>query len=746
MDEVISLNDAHDYHALLNALRAERLYLQVCLRTEIAMKSSIHWTPSMTQRVKLLFASIFSRRPPQVAVHTCTAKCGLDCLAIISSYYRRDVDVTCLKNMRGPQKLAVTLDELVQTADRVGLSSRILIVKPHDLRSITKPAILCWNSSHFVVLTRTSKAKVYIHDPDIGAIAHTYVEVSSHFAGTVVELSPIPNSTWSSDTRTVSLTGMLRAISHQTTRIGLLILFALLSQSFSLLSPYYFQLVVDYVLRVQDPGVLYYITAIFLVLGLSEWVTETGRMHLSAQFGAILNSTFFNAIFRHMLRLPIEFFVSRDSSNLAAKIDSMTELREIFTRELPRIFVSTLMFGTTLVVLCSYSVVLTALVTLVLAAYVVFRVITYRKIRLHFESTFVKRAHAAAYFVDTVRSIVSVKAHNIETLRTNNWRKHVAENARSQYLTDVSLETLRLARDRSTQLENIISLFFASQFIMSRQMTIGMVMAYFMYKRLYWDSGQTVIDVVFRLRLARIHLDRLADILLAKQEAAYKTAGHPVYFDLTEPTIVVKDLRYTFPGSRSSVFRPLNFEINVGERVAIAGHSGAGKTTLIHILLGLRLGYQGRITISGHELACIPREQWLGRVSVVLQGQQLFNGSIRENICFGAAAIDERRLERAAENACIQQRINSLPMRYDTQMGEISQLLSAGEIQRILIARALYRDAPLLILDEGTANLDAETESHLLDNLRNLKLTVIHATHSLHVFNDATLVIHLGES
>lgn len=116
---------------------------------------------------------------------------------------------------------------------------------------------------------------------------------------------------------------------------------------------------------------MYYITAIFLVLGLSEWVTETGRMHLSAQFGAILNSTFSNAIFRHMLRPPIEFFVSRDSSNLAAKIDSMTELREIFTRELPRSFVNTLMFGTTLVVLCSYSFVLTALVTLVLTAYVV---------------------------------------------------------------------------------------------------------------------------------------------------------------------------------------------------------------------------------------------------------------------------------------------------------------------------------------------------------------------------------------
>ncbi len=703
------------------------------------------WFSSLLQRARGRVTRIFSRHSPPVILQTCNAECGLACLAMIASHHGRDVDLKSLRDMFGAQRFGMTLESLLKAADRLNFSSRLFRIEPRDLKWINKPAILHWNFSHFVVLTRTSKTKIFIHDPARGAVAHSYAEADSCFTGVAAQLSPTLQFARSSDTRRIRLTSMFKTVSDQKPRIGLLILFALLSQVFALIAPYYFQLIVDNVIQMRSILFLYYIATIFLCLGFAEWVTETGRMNLNAQLGALLNANFSTSIFRHMLRLPIEFFESRDSSNLAAKIESMTEIREIFTKELPRILVSAVMFTTTLVVLCSYSVLLTGLVTFVLAMYVCFRLITYSQYRLHFENTFVKRAQAAAYFLDTVRSIVSVKAQNAEAFRTGDWRQHVAETTKSQYFTDVSLEKLRLARDRSTQLENIFSLFLAAHFMMSSQMTIGMVMAYFMYKRLYWDSGQTIIDVIFKLRLARIHLDRLSDILLEKQEPAYQAGFvESNYVDLGAPTIVAKDLQYTFPQSQSGLFSPLNFEIKMGDRVAVTGHSGAGKTTLLYILLGLKAGYQGTIKISGHELSSIPRDLWLTRVAVVLQGQQLFSGTIRENICFGSIGIDEARMRQAAQEACIQQRINLLPMRYDTQMGEFSQLLSAGEVQRILIARALYRGAPLLILDEGTANLDVDTELNVLANLRKLNISVIHATHRTEVLKDATQIINLA--
>lgn len=675
---------------------------------------------------------------------TCTSECGLACLAMIAAYYGKRIDLTTLREQFGPQTLGMTLESLLRAGERLDLASRLYRVEPRDLRLVRKPAILHWSFCHFVVLIRIRGDRLYIHDPARGAVVHTFEEVSPYFTGLVAELTPTQRFTRGSGERAVRLWDMLRAASDQKGRMSLLLLFALMSQAFALISPYYFRLVIDGVLPRRDLPLLYYVGAIFFALALAEWIAGNARIRLNAHLGAILNASFAAALFRHMMRLPVEFFESRDSSNLAAKIDSMREVREIFTEELPRLLVSALAFVTTLLILSTYSAVLTALVTAVLAAYFIFRAVTYGRFRLHFEDAFVKRSHNSAFFLDSVRGIASIKAYGAEPLRTARWRQLVAESTRSEYHAAVSMAELTLVRDRTTQLEGVTSLFVGAHFIMLGEMTIGMIMAYFLYKRIYWESGQTIIDVTFRLRLAQLHLDRLSDILLQPEETAYRApALLPARFAGNAPKIVAREVQYALPGSRTTLFRPVSFEIDHGERVAIVGRSGAGKTTLVHLLLGLRSGYQGTIVIGDRELTSIPRDQWLGRLAVVLQGQQLLTGTIRENICFGSVEADDDRMLESADHACIHERIAMLPMQYESMIGEIGQLLSAGEVQRILIARALYRSTPILILDEGTANLDPDTERRVLANLQRLNKTVLHATHRTQVIQDATRIVRL---
>jgi ATP-binding cassette subfamily B protein RaxB len=285
--------------------------------------------------------------------------------------------------------------------------------------------------------------------------------------------------------------------------------------------------------------------------------------------------------------------------------------------------------------------------------------------------------------------------------------------------------------------------YLAARYLIADTMTAGMLFAFFTYKRFFTTSTLTFIETVFKVRVLSLHLDRLADVIRTESEPMDNATLEFDSLTFDQP-LIVQNLMFSYPGDQHPLISNLSFVINPGDRIVLAGPSGTGKSTIIKIILKLIEPQQGTIKLGNLVQGGVTRQRWLSNVGTVMQNDRLFSGSVRENIAFGDAEIDDAMVIAAAELACVHVDIERFPMGYDTLVGEMGGAMSGGQIQRILIARALYKKPTLLVMDEGTANLDQETEALVLRKIQGLGISVIQAAHRPQVIADATRVIHLG--
>ncbi len=314
----------------------------------------------------------------------------------------------------------------------------------------------------------------------------------------------------------------------------------------------------------------------------------------------------------------------------------------------------------------------------------------------------------------------------------------MADAMQSDFKVNAAKANFALARDSLMTLENVVALVIGAQLVISGTLSLGMMFAFFAYKRLLVASCLSLTETFFKARILSVQLDRLSDIVRSSQEPA-SDADMALGANLP---IEIKQSGMRYPGNAQAAFENISFKVAPGERIVLCGPSGSGKTSFLKVLLQLFPQQQGEIYVGDKRLADIARPSWLANIGVVMQNDQLFSASIRENIAFGAEEIDDLAVREAARLACVLDDIESLPMRFETRVMELGAGMSAGQIQRIVIARALYKRPGLLLMDEGTANLDQALEAQVLCNIRQLGMTVIQAAHRPQIIADATQVIY----
>lgn len=671
------------------------------------------------------------------------AECGLACLAMVLGYYGKRTDVAALRRRFPVSMRGLNLRNLSRIAEVSGLSARPLRLELEELRALRTPAILHWNLDHFVVLEKAGASKAVILDPAVGRRTLGRAEVSRRFTGVAVEL--LPTSTFSR-VPAASQLRLTRFLSN-TSGIGfaLLQLFLLSAalQTFLLLTPFYSQLVIDSIVVSGDSEFLLLAAIAFCGLALFVAITSGFRSWLIVYIGSTLNLSWSSGLFDHLVRLPYNYFERRHVGDIQSRFGSLATVRELITTQVVESLIDGLMALTTLAVMLVYSPQLAAAVFASLVVYGLARMLAYRPLRSASLETLVHSAGQENHFLETVRGILAIKNFGREKQRRVEFESRVAQSvaaaadaSRYRIVTDVASKAV-------FGVQNVVVVWLAALEIIAGQFTVGMLVAFLAYKAQFAGRAAALIDRLFQFRLARIHLDRLADIV----ETRVETGGQTISAGNDQPpsgSLAVHDLCYRYGRHEPEVIFGLNLRIDAGEHVAITGPSGVGKSTLLKILVGLLTPTRGDVLLDGRSLRTLDLAWYRRQIGVVMQNDRLLSGSILDNVCFFSARPDIEKADECCRIAGVRDEICKMPMRYYTSIGDMGGVLSGGQQQRLLLARALYRNPKLLFLDEATSHLDSTTESHLVHEISELDITRVLIAHRRETLRHVDRVITLS--
>ena len=655
------------------------------------------------------------------------AECGLASLAMVARAHGHDVDLSGLRRHYPTSIKGVTLEQLMAVAADLELAPRAVRLELEELALLQLPAILHWDLNHFVVLEKVRAGReAVILDPAVGRRVIPWARLGRHFTGVALELSPTASFrpvVARARTRLSDLWSRIGRFRGAATQVLLL---SLGLQFTALLAPLYIQTVVDQALPSGDDGLLTVLLLGFaLIYGLQALI-RTLREWVILALGQSISYDLAGNVVRHLIRLPLAFFERRHLGDIMSRVSSIQPIQALLTHGLVDALIDAVLVVATLAVMLWVSPTLAGIVVGSTLLYLAVSQACYPSLRRRSEEEIVARAKESTYLMETIRAIRSVKLHAHESTRENGWRNRYAEVISASYRTRLFELRIDLAENLLFGFAFLLCVHLGALAVLDGRLTIGVLLAFLSYRASFASSATALVKQFAAWRLLRLHLDRLSDIVTEQRE---RLPPHPRTEALAGPAVRLDRLSFSYGTGEKPVLSDVDLEIESGAFVAITGPSGAGKTTLLRVLLGLLPPSEGRVVVDGVTLGAANMAQWRGRIGAVLQDDHLLTGTLADNISFFDGEGDEARVICVARLARIHDDIMAMPMGYQSLIGDMGSALSSGQRQRIMIARALYRDPDILFLDEGTANLDGDTEDAIADMIATLPITRVVIAH-----------------
>jgi ATP-binding cassette subfamily B protein RaxB len=667
-------------------------------------------------------------------------ECGLACVAMVAAHHGHKVNLPGLRQIYPVSLKGASLAELMGVASELELAPRALRLEVDEMPKLEKPAILHWDLNHFVVLEEVGRKTATIIDPAVGRRTISLKEIGRHFTGVALELSPTSDFV-PVEARTKTRLSDLwsRLTNYRSATIQVLAL-SFLIQLTALLMPFFLQLTIDQGIAQGDTSLLTLLLIGFGLVYILNGVTKSLRSWVVLTLGESLSYQLGGNVVRHLLRLPLGYFEKRHVGDLLSRIGSIQPIQALLSQGLVNVLIDSILALTTLVVMLLISPLLTALVVGTTIFYLIFSLLLFPGLRRRTEEEIMARAKEETFLMETIRAMRSIKLHAHEAMRENGWRNRYADVISASYRADIYGIQLGLAESILFGLQFLVIVYLGAHAVIDQTMTVGLLLAFVAYRTSFTGSAVALVEQAQQWRLLGVHLDRLSDIVGQPRE---ELKASPRTKLLPAPEIRAESLSFTYGPNETPIFEKLDFEIPKGAFAAIIGPSGGGKTTLMRIMLGLLPPTSGHIMIDGAPLGPATNAAWRGRLGAVLQDDHLLTGTLADNIAFFDQKLDQQRIEAAARAARIHDDIAKMPMTYQSLIGDMGAALSAGQRQRIMLARALYRDPDALFLDEGTANLDDENEAAIADLIARLPITRVVVAHRPALIQRADIVFRL---
>ncbi|QHD67939.1 ATP-binding cassette domain-containing protein [Sphingobium yanoikuyae] len=674
-----------------------------------------------------MFRSSASPQPP-VILHAEVTECGLACLAMMASYYGHQMDMTALRRLHSVSLRGLNLLSLIRIASDLKLDSRPLRVELDQLQEIRLPAIIHWDSKHFVVLCRVERGKnrrYIINDPAVGRSIVSESDFSRHFTGIVIEITPSPEFTRKKDIERVRFWEIIRLADVFTSPSIQVLLLSVFFQLFILSVPVIFSIIIDSVIPSGVMKTFLYLSAAICSLILISSALFFLRAKIISDLTHVVSLEMSTKVVRHMFSLPLSWFEKRYAGDIISRFSSANSIADILMRTSVTFVVDGLTAFLCLIALLVLSIKAFVFIATMLAVYIAIQIFLYVKIHRATQEGIIAQALDQSMILETIRGFSPIKAHGNEIGRYRKWRSlKIATVNRGITLGHLNVFRQTFSRTFADLIGAICVLGIAYEAILG-QRSIGVLFVTLSYQQIFFQSMIRFTDVCFDLKLVDLHLERLSDILLSEPEISQEAVEHTRY----EGNIRLQDIHYAYGAGEGEVLRGATMEIKKGETVAIIGASGAGKTTLLKIMAGLLPPTSGEIWTDGSSLSPRSLSAWRASVSYVAQDDVLYTGTIAENIAFFDEQIDMERVRNAAKAAIIHELIMTMPMRYESFVGDMGAALSGGQKARVILARSLYRNPSVLFIDEGTAHLDQETEKLVNESIERLGITRVIVAH-----------------
>ena len=676
-----------------------------------------------------------------IILQTEAAECGLACLAMIANFYDSKVALTDLRQRYGMSLKGATLKEIVRIGDGIGLAARPLRLELDELPQLRTPCILHWNLSHFVVLTRIDGNVAVIADPAVGERFLPMEIVSRHFTGIAIEFSPTQRFTTVAAAPRLKISQLIGRIAGVKRALAQMLMLALAIEVFAMISPMFLGWVVDQALVSADRDLLTTLALSFGLLLLLQTGVATLRGWMLMGLNASLRVQSRANLFSHLLNLPTAFFEARHLGDVMSRFSSQETILQAMTNELVEAMLDGVMAAITLIVMILFAPGLTAIALVGATLYGLLRWASYTPLRQASMEAIVWAARRDSHFLESLRGIRTIKLFNAQDERRSHWLNLLVETINRQLDADKLRLLFKTVNALLLGSMNLLIIWLGAHSVLDGGFSVGLLIAFLAYKDQFLGRVIELINKGVDLTMLRLHAERLADIALAEPEAR---DTKPIMRIKHVPcSIELRNVRYRYGANEPWVLDGVDCRINAGESVAIVGPSGGGKSTLLKILTGLLAPTEGEVLVNGEPLARLGLEQYRAMLGVVMQDDQLFAGSIADNICFFNPRPDLGLIAECADKAAVHDDIAAMPMGYDTLIGDMGTVLSGGQKQRVLIARALYREPGVLLFDEATSHLDVARERAVNSALRAMRLTRIVIAHRPETIKASDRVIEL---
>lgn len=673
------------------------------------------------------------------------SECGLACLAMVAGYHGLKTDLNVLRRRFSMSLKGATLAQVMRIAEDIGFNAQPLRGDLDDLPHLSLPSILHWDLKHFVVLTKITNGprgrRYHIHDPARGFRKLTRDELSRHWTGVALDLLKSENFKPKVEQSKLKITQLWTSMDGFWGTFRNIIFLSLIIQLAALAAPFYLQIAIDTVFPSFDKDLLFVLALGFGGLALINMMTTWLRSLVFVNLNSALSYQIIVNLYRHLLRLPLPWFEKRHVGDVISRFGSTQPITRLLSQGMIAALIDGLMALLTLALMYLYSPLLASVAVIALVIYAAIRFLFLEAIRLRNVDVITTAAKENTSFIETMRGIAAVKAFGQEGNRQRLWQltKIDAINA------EIKLGRLSVSFEAISQfiiaIERVVFIYLAISLAFEGAFTVGMIFAFQAYKSQFLDAGTRLIEQAINFKILQVHLTRISDIALAQLEDEDDVASEKPDFS---QSLTLNNVWYRYGVGEPEILKGVNLIVEPGSFIAISGTSGGGKTTLMKIMMGLFDPVQGQVTIGSRRLSSISKRAFRSGIGSVAQGDSLYAGSLSENIAFFDPALDMERVITVAQQASIHEDIIAMPLGYETLVGDMGSVLSGGQMQRVLLARALYGEPDILFMDEGTANLDADTETKILEVIGNLTCARVMIAHRPKTLEMAQMVYEMS--